>query len=66
MHFDENKLYRTDDSELLALGTKGTMSQWRFRGVGPEYLKPSRNRVLYSGKALNQWLSARVVTPVNN
>ena len=48
MHFDENKLYRTDDSELLALGTKGTMSQWRFRGVGPEYLKPSRNRVLYS------------------
>ena len=66
MHFDENKFYRTNAPELACIGTKETLSQWRFKGMGPEYVKPSRNRVLYSGKALNKWLSERVVTPVNS
>ena len=58
--FEPDRYYRTDDPELKLLGTRGTLAQWRHRGVGPEYVRFG-HRVLYQGSALNLWLDAQVV-----
>ena len=63
--FDPDRFYRTDDPALAVIATRGTLSQWRFRGEGPPYVKFG-NRVLYEGRALNQWLDSHVVQPKNN
>ena len=60
--FDPDRYYKTDDPELCVLGTRGTLSQWRHRGEGPAYIKFG-NRVLYEGRAINEWLDARVIEP---
>ena len=60
--FDPNRYYRTCDPELALVGTRGTLAQWRCRGVGPKYTKFG-NRVLYLGADLNAWLDACVVDP---
>lgn len=62
-HFQDDRLYRTTDPELAIIGTKGTLAQWRHRGVGPRYVRFG-NRVLYEGRALNEFLAAHVVDPV--
>ena len=58
--FESNRYYRTSDPELRLIATRGTLSQWRHRGEGPPYLRFG-NRILYEGKALNDWLDARIV-----
>ena len=63
--FDPDRYYRTTDEELAVIGTRGTLSQWRFRGEGPPYIRFG-NRVLYEGQALNQWLDAHRVEPRND
>ena len=60
--FDPDRYYKTDDPELCVLGSRGTLSQWRHRGEGPAYIKFG-NRVLYEGRALNEWLDERVIEP---
>ena len=63
MHrFKSDRFYRTGDPALAVIGTRGTMSQWRHRGEGPNYIKFG-NRILYEGRALNAWLDARIVEP---
>ena len=63
MHrFDDSRYYRTTDSELGIIGTRGTMAQWRHRGEGPAYLRFG-NRILYEGRALNAWLDQHRVEP---
>ena len=65
MHrFDPDRYYRTSDPELALLATRGTMSQWRHRGVGPPYVKLG-TRVLYRGSELNSWLDEHVIRPAN-
>ena len=63
--FQDDQYYRTTDEELAVIGTRGTLSQWRFRGEGPPYVKFG-NRVLYEGRALNDWLDSHVVQPRND
>lgn len=63
--FDPDRFYRTDDPALAVIATRGTLSQWRFRGEGPPYVKFG-NRVLYEGRALNDWLDAHRVEPRND
>ena len=60
--FDDQKLYQTDDPALEVLGRPATLAIWRSGGRGPEYIKLG-NRVLYRGKALNEYLAARIVRP---
>ena len=60
--FDESKFYKTTDPELLTLAPYSTMAHWRSDGKGPAYIKLGL-RVVYSGKALNEWLEARTVHP---
>ena len=40
--------------------TVGTLSQWRFKGIGPRYIKIGR-RPLYRRSDLDSWLAAQVV-----
>ena len=66
MHrFEPNRYYKTTDPELAVIATRGTLSQWRHRGVGPRYVKFG-NRVLYLGRDLNEWLDAHLVHPTNS
>lgn len=60
--FDENKLYLTNDPALRAIAPYSTMAHWRCEGRGPAYVKIGP-RVAYSGRALNEWLTARTVHP---
>lgn len=49
--------------ELAALTgvPTGTLAQWRYRGVGPTFIKAGR-RVLYSRRAVEEWLEANTRT----
>ena len=62
-HFDNDRLYRTTDPALAIIATRGTLAQWRHRGEGPRYVRLA-GRVLYEGKALNEFLAARTVEPI--
>ena len=62
--FDPDSYYRTTDPELALIGTRGTLSQWRHRGEGPPYLRFG-NRVLYEGRALNEWLDSHRIETKN-
>ena len=66
MHrFDPDRYYRTTDEELTLIGTRGTLSQWRHKGSGPPYIKWG-NRILYEGRALNEFIDAHRIVPKNN
>ena len=58
--FEPDRYYLTSDPELALIGTRGTLAQWRHRGVGPRYTKFG-NRVAYLGADLNAWLDAHIV-----
>jgi len=60
--FENDRYYRTHDTELALIGTAGTLAQWRHLGKGPRYLKFG-HRILYLGAHLNEWLDARIVDP---
>lgn len=63
--FDPDRLYPTDAPELRALASRGTMAIWRFEGRGPAWIKlGGAGRVLYEGRALNEWLDVYRVQPV--
>ena len=44
--FQDDQYYRTTDEELSVIATRGTLSQWRFRGEGPPYVKFGESRSL--------------------
>lgn len=58
--FDPTTLYDDRDAELEVIATKEKRAQWRHRRFGPPYIKAGR-RVLYSGAALNEWLTENTV-----
>ena len=60
--FEADRYYLTSDPGLALVGTRGTLAQWRYRGVGPRYTKFG-HRVLYLGADLNAWLDAHIVYP---
>ena len=61
MHrFEPDRYYRTNDSALAVIATRGTLSQWRHRGEGPPYVRFG-NRVLYRGTDLNAWIDSHIV-----
>lgn len=60
--FDPNRLFFTNDSEILALAPYSTLAHWRSEGRGPAYIKIGA-RVAYRGSDLNNWLAAQTVRP---
>ena len=52
--FDDNRHYVQGDEELLLIGDRKKLAQWRHRNVGPPYFKLGR-KIVYSGKDLNAW-----------
>ena len=60
--FDSHRLYRATDPEMRAIASPGVLSQWRFRGRGPIYLKAS-GKIFYPGEDLIAWLNANRVEP---
>lgn len=62
--FDNDRLYLASDPALRVLGSRQTFAHWRHEGRGPAYIKLG-SRVAYSGAALNAWLAARTVQPMD-
>ena len=60
--FDPHRLYRAADPEMRAIASPGVLSQWRFHGRGPVYLKVA-GKVFYAGQDLVAWLDANRVEP---
>ena len=63
MIFDETRLYAANDPAVTTtIAPYSTMAHWRCEGRGPAYIKVGP-RVMYSGRALNEWLASRTVEP---
>ena len=62
--FNPDRYYRTTDPALALIGTRGTLCQWRHRGVGPRYFSLG-NRILYLGSDLNCWIESHAVEPAD-
>ena len=60
--FQDDKLYLTDDPALQVLGPYSTLAHWRSEGRGPAFIKLGQ-RVAYSDRDLNAWLTERRVEP---
>lgn len=55
--------YKTPDQLEQWLGIKkATLANWRYRGIGPEFIKVGGRRVLYSTEAVEAWLQANTRT----
>ena len=68
--FDPEKLYRPDDPSLRPIGSYSVLAHWRHQNRGPDYVRLGK-RIVYSGAALNEFLSRRTVrtardTPVRS
>ncbi len=62
--FQPERIYLTDDPELLAIWKANTLSNWRYEKRGPAYMKIGK-RVYYRGDDLNTFLNRHRVEPRN-
>ena len=61
--FNESRLYPANDPAVTqGIACYSTMASWRVEGRGPAYIKIGP-RVMFSGRALNEWLQSRTVEP---
>jgi hypothetical protein len=51
-------------AELLNRTTR-TLRSWRQQRIGPPWLKPTKDLVLYPKKQFREWLEAETVQPLN-
>lgn len=47
-----------DEAEVYIPMTKGQLSQLRYTGTGPKFLKPAPRTILYRKRDLDEWLNA--------
>ena len=60
--FDTDRLYPNTDKALDVIAPASTRNHWRSEGRGPAFIKLGQ-RVAYSGRDLNAWLTERRVEP---
>ena len=58
----QEKLYLTDDPDLLAIWPASTLANWRSEKRGPAYIKVGK-RIFYRGSDLNAFLTAHRIEP---
>lgn len=61
--FRDDDLTTAEAARALGFGSS-TLERWRRLGIGPRYMRLSRNRVAYRARWLVEWQEQRVVTPV--
>lgn len=49
----------TEDAAPVIGVSVATLRRWRLEGIGPAYLRPSKNLVLYRVTDLEEWLDTR-------
>ena len=60
--FEPDRIYLTDDRDLLAVWKAATLANWRYEKRGPAYIKAGK-RVYYRGDDLNAFLERHRVDP---
>ncbi|MBL4749762.1 MAG: MerR family transcriptional regulator [Amylibacter sp.] len=60
--FKPEQAYVLGDPELDVIGSREKLAQWRFRKVGPAWVKIGR-KVTYLGVDLNTYISANRTDP---
>ena len=60
--FQPDRIYQTDNPELLAIWKANTLSNWRYERRGPSYMKVGK-RIYYRGDDLNTFLNRHRVEP---
>ncbi len=60
--FDDDRSYLLGDDELLLLGDREKLAQWRHKGRGPAFYRLGR-KIVYRGSDLNAWAEAQRVEP---
>lgn len=61
-----DELMRPQSAATYTGYTRQTMSQWRYLGKGPKYLKPTPRTIIYRKSDLDEWLAASLVDPTND
>jgi hypothetical protein len=56
---DEKKLGTPEAAAFVGFKSPRTMENFRGRGGGPRYLVLSRRRVVYTKRAVREWLAER-------
>ena len=60
--FQSDRLYLTDNPDLLAVWKASTLAGWRCEERGPVYMKIGK-RVYYKGADLNAFIDSHRVDP---
>lgn len=58
------RLYGTRQAAALLGVSVETLASWRWRGVGPSYIKVG-SRVMYRGSAIDAYLARHEVSPAD-
>ena len=52
--FENHRTYTLDDPELLLIGDRDKLAQWRHKNTGPAFYRLGR-KIIYLGSDLNAW-----------
>lgn len=65
--YPDGRLDTVNAAAYIGLSKK-TMAQWRYRGEGPRFVKPSGNKVFYYQSDLDAWINrfGRVASTTQN
>jgi hypothetical protein len=56
--------YVSEADAAMALGVQvSTLRNWRLKGHGPKFAKPSGETIVYSIETLRDWIEANTVDP---
>jgi hypothetical protein len=54
--YPDGRLDTVNAAAYIGLSVK-TMAQWRYKGEGPPFLKPSGNKIFYVQSDLDAWIN---------
>ena len=57
--------YKPKDAARVLGVSKRTLEEWRYRGIGPSYVKETERTILYPRRGLEAWLEKRAVQTVD-
>ena len=60
--FENDRNYVLGDKELILIGDRDKLAQWRHKRTGPAFYKLGR-KIIYRGADLNAWAEAQRVDP---
>lgn len=58
---DDRPMGTTEAAQYIGKSVQ-TLAQWRYAGIGPQFVKIGRRTVLYRRRDIDEWLEANLRT----